>query len=93
MPITIVISSFTSQGRLKLNQIDLSTYKISDIPNLDAVQLSSFNGCENTLIKEVPRLNAVPLASFFLPLTEVGNKVARIDFIWGRAEKRCQGLP
>ena len=77
-------------GKLKLNQIDLSTYKISNIPNLDAVQLSNFKGWENTLIKDVPGLNTVPLANFPLPLREKGDKVARIDFIWGSAEKRRQ---
>ena len=85
-----LLSQNPTLGKLKLNQIDLSTYTISDIPNLDAVQLSNFNGWENTLIKDVPGLNAVALASFPLPLTEAGNKVARIDFIWGRAEKRRQ---
>ncbi|MGB3649742.1 MAG: hypothetical protein WBA41_00830 [Rivularia sp. (in: cyanobacteria)] len=75
-----LLSQNPTLGKLKFNQIDLSTYTISDIPNLDAVQLSNFNGWENTLIKDVPRLNAVPLASFPLSLTEVGNKVARIDF-------------
>ncbi|NJN12995.1 MAG: hypothetical protein HC815_35725 [Richelia sp. RM1_1_1] len=85
-----LLSQNPTLGKLKLNQIDLSTYTISDIPNLDAVQLSNFNAWENTLIEDVPGLNAVPLASFPLPLTEVGNKVARIDFIWGRAEKRRQ---
>ena len=90
----ITLSSLLSQnptlGNLKLNQIDLSTYTISDIPNLDAVRLSNFKGWENALVKDIPGLNAVPLASFPLPLTESGNTVARIDFIWGRAEKRRQ---
>ncbi len=82
-----LLSQNPTLGKLKLNQIDLSTYTISDIPNLDAVQLSNFKGWENTLIKDVPGLNAVPLASFPLPLTEVGDKVARIDFIWGSCRK------
>jgi hypothetical protein len=77
-------------GKLKLNQINLSSYTISDIPNLDAVQLSNFAGWQNTLIKDIPGLNTVPLASFPLPLTESGNTFARIDFIWGTAEKRRQ---
>jgi hypothetical protein len=54
------------------------------------VQLSKFTGWQNTLIKDIPGLNAVPLASFPLPLTESGNTFARIDFIWGTAEKRRQ---
>ena len=88
------LSNLLSQNpalrKLKLNQVDLSTYTISDIPNLNAVQLSNFKGWENALVKDIPGLSDVPLASFPLPLTESGNKVARIDFIWGRAEKRRQ---
>ena len=90
----ITVSSLLSQnptlGKLKLNLIDLSTYTISDIPNLDAVQLSNLKGWENALVKDIPGLSDVPLASFPLPLTELGNKIARIDFIWGTAEKRRQ---
>jgi hypothetical protein len=85
-----LLSQNPELGKLKLNQIDLSSYKISDIPNLDAVQLSKFTAWQNTLIKDIPGLNAVPLASFPLPLTEAGNNIARIDFIWGTAEKRRQ---
>jgi hypothetical protein len=85
-----LLSQNPELGKLKLNQINLSSYTISDIPNLDAVQLSKFTGWQNTLIKDIPGLNAVPLASFLLPLTEAGNNIARIDFIWGTAEKRRQ---
>ena len=88
--LTKLLSQNPTLGNLKLNQIDLSTYTIFDIPNLDAVRLSNFKGWENALVKDIPGLNAVPLASFPLPLTESGNTVARIDFIWGRAEKRRQ---
>ena len=88
--LTKLLSQNPTLGNLKLNQIDLSTYTIYDIPNLDAVRLSNFKGWENTLIKDIPGLSDVPLASFPLPLTESVNKVARIDFIWGTAEKRRQ---
>ncbi|NJN12853.1 MAG: hypothetical protein HC836_41935 [Richelia sp. RM2_1_2] len=85
-----LLSQNPTLAKLKLNQIDLSKYTISDIPNLDAVQLSNFKGWENTLIKDIPGLNAVPLATYPVPLTEAGNTVARIDLIWGTAEKRRQ---
>ena len=78
--LTKLLSQNPTLGNLKLNQIDLSTYTIFDIPNLDAVRLSNFKGWENALVKDIPGLNAVPLASFPLPLTESGNTVARIDF-------------
>jgi hypothetical protein len=89
-PLSNLISQNPSLGKLKLKQIDLSSYTIADIPNIDAVQISKFAGWQNTLIKDVPGLNYVPLASFPLPLTETGSKVARIDFIWGGSEKRRQ---
>jgi hypothetical protein len=85
-----LLSQNPELGKLKLNQINLSSYTIADIPNLDAVQLSKFTGWQNTLIKDIPGLNTVPLASFPLPLTESSNNIARIDFIWGTAEKRRQ---
>ncbi len=87
-PLSDLLSQNPALGKLKLNQTDLSKTIISDIPNLDAVQLSNFAGWQNTLIKDIPGLNTVPLASFPVPLTESGNTVARIDFIWGTAEKR-----
>jgi hypothetical protein len=85
-----LLSQNPELGKLKLNQTNLSSYTIADIPNLDAVQLSKFAGWQDTLIKDIPGLNAVPLASFPRPLTADGNKVARIDAIWGTAEKRRQ---
>jgi hypothetical protein len=89
-PLSNLLLKNPELGKLKLNQINLSSYTISDIPNLDAVQLSKFADWQNTLIKDIPGLNAVPLAFFPLPLTEAGNNIARIDFIWGTAEKRRQ---
>lgn len=77
-------------GELKLNQTDLSSYTIEDISNVDAVQLSNFTGWQNTIISEVPGLGALPLTEFPIPLAELGNTFARIDFIWGKAEKRRQ---
>lgn len=90
IPLSNLLSQNPALGKLKLNQVDLSKNTISDIPNLDAVQLSKFVGWGNTLIKDIPGLNTVPLASFPVPLTESGNTVARIDSIWGTAEKRRQ---
>ncbi|MBW4435220.1 MAG: M23 family peptidase [Pelatocladus maniniholoensis HA4357-MV3] len=89
-PLSTLLAQNPALGKLKLNQIDLSSYTISDIPNIDAVQLSNFAGWQDTLISGVPGLNALPLTSFPIPLAELGNTVARIDFIWGKAEKRRQ---
>jgi hypothetical protein len=87
-PLSTLLDQNPAWGKLKLNEIDLLSYAIADIPNIDAVQLGQFQGWQNTLIADVPALNALPLASFPVPLSEVGNAVARIDTIWGRGEKR-----
>ncbi|MCL1475112.1 M23 family peptidase [Argonema antarcticum A004/B2] len=88
MTLSTLLAQNPNLGELKLNQIDLSEYVIADIPNIESVQLGQFSGWQDTLIADVPALNALPLASFPVPLTELGNAVARIDFIWGKAEQK-----
>ncbi len=89
-PLSKLLAQNQALGELKLNQTNLSSYTIEDIPNVDAVQLSNFTGWQNTLISGVPGLGALPLTEFPIPLAEFGNTFARIDFIWGKAEKRRQ---
>ncbi|MBW4604356.1 MAG: M23 family peptidase [Calothrix sp. FI2-JRJ7] len=89
-PLSNLLAQNQTLGELKLNQTDLSSYTIEDIPNVDAVQLSDFVGWQNTLISDVPGLGALPLTEFPIPLAELGNTFARIDFVWGKAEKRRQ---
>ncbi|BAZ08857.1 hypothetical protein NIES4071_06630 [Calothrix sp. NIES-4071] len=89
-PLREIVAQSSALGKLKLNQIDLSPYTVADIPGIETVQLSNFTGWQNSLIKDVPLLNSLSLASFPIKLAESGNTVARIDFIWGQAEKRRQ---
>ncbi|RUT03792.1 hypothetical protein DSM106972_047060 [Dulcicalothrix desertica PCC 7102] len=89
-PLSNLLAQNQTLAELKLNQTDLSSYTVEDIPNVDAVQLSNFSGWQNTLIYKVPGLGALPLTEFPIPLSELGNTFARIDFIWGKAEKRRQ---
>lgn len=87
-PLKEIVAPDSALGKLKLNQIDLSPYTVADIPGVETVQLSNFTGWQNSLIKDVPLLNSLSLASFPIKLNESGNTVARIDLIWGKAEKR-----
>ncbi|MBD2181006.1 M23 family peptidase [Planktothrix sp. FACHB-1355] len=87
-PLSTLLIQNPNLGELKLNQIDLSEYAIADIPNIESVQLGQFSGWQDTLIADVPNLNTLPLGSFPVPLTELGNAVARIDFIWSKAEQK-----
>ena len=87
-PLSTLLAQNPNLGEMKLNEIDLSQYAIADIPNIESVQLGQFQGWQDTLIADVPALNALPLNSFPVPLTELGSTIARIDFIWGKAEKK-----
>lgn len=87
-PLSTLLTNNPALGDLKLNEVDLSQYTIADIPNIESVQLGQFQGWQDALIADVPGLNALALASFPVPLAELGNTVAQIDMIWGKAEKR-----
>uniref|UniRef100_A0A8J6ZVZ8 M23 family peptidase n=1 Tax=Desmonostoc muscorum LEGE 12446 TaxID=1828758 RepID=A0A8J6ZVZ8_DESMC len=75
-------------GQMKLEEIDLSEFSISSIPNLDAVQLQQFTGWMNSFIKDIPGLGQVPLGLMPNPITEIGSLVMRIDVVYGPAENR-----
>ncbi|MGA9381766.1 MAG: M23 family peptidase [Phormidium sp.] len=83
-----VLNSNPQLGQLKLEEIDLSQYSISSIPNLDSTQLAAFSNWQSTLVKDVPGLNVLPLSNFPNPVAELGNLVMRIDAIYGNAERR-----
>lgn len=85
--LSTVLEQYPELGNLQLNLIDLSKFSISSIPNLDLVQLGQFENWQNSSINQIPGLKDLPLANFPLPLTELGNVVARIDSIYGKAEK------
>ncbi|BAZ33914.1 hypothetical protein NIES4074_64280 (plasmid) [Cylindrospermum sp. NIES-4074] len=75
-------------GQMKLEEIDLSKFSISSIPNLDAVPIQDFTNWMNSFVKDIPGLGQVPLASMPNPITEIGNLVMRIDGVYGPAENR-----
>ncbi|AFZ28332.1 hypothetical protein Cylst_6556 (plasmid) [Cylindrospermum stagnale PCC 7417] len=75
-------------GQMKLEEIDLSKFSISSIPNLDAVPIQDFTNWMNSNVSDIPGLGQVPLASMPNPITEIGNLVMRIDGVYGPAENR-----
>lgn len=85
--LSTLLEQYPQLGNLQLNLIDLSKFSISSIPNLNFVQLGQFENWQNSSIYQIPGLKDLPLANFPLPLTELGNVVARIDSIYGKAEK------
>lgn len=87
-PIAQVISEFPLLGESSLNQIDLSEFALTEIPNLVNVSLEEFIGWEEELLTNIPNFNRIPLANFPNAVTEVGNTVMRIDMIYSQAEKQ-----
>ena len=75
-------------ANLKLGSIDLNNFSINSIPNLTATELANFDNFEQSLISEVPGLSEVPLGNFPNGIPLAGTFIARIDFVWGRAESR-----
>jgi murein DD-endopeptidase MepM/ murein hydrolase activator NlpD len=85
-----LISSNEALGELKLGEIDLSQYSLSDIPNLDSVELGQYQEWANALVEEIPGLNQVPLSDFPNPIAEIGGIVMRIDMIYSDAENKSR---
>jgi murein DD-endopeptidase MepM/ murein hydrolase activator NlpD len=85
-----VISSNEALGELKLEEIDLSQYSLSDIPNLDSVELGQYQEWANAFVEDIPGLNQVPLSEFPNPIAEIGGIVMRIDMIYSDAENKSQ---
>ena len=74
-------------GNLQLSSIDLSQYSLASIPNLSKTSLENFEGWENSFVDEIPGLNNLPLGQFPNPISPVGSTFARIDVVWGKAER------
>jgi len=77
-------------GDTVLNTIDLSSFNIHSIPKLDLVAIEQFKGWEVNSIDSVPGLAQLPWGKFPIPIKTIDETlgvVARIDAVWGLAEK------
>lgn len=83
-----VAASDPHLGQLTLKQINLSPYAIASIPNLDQVPLGQFEQWQKAYLKDVAGLKNLPLAAYPVPPIEAGDLVARIDAVWGTAERQ-----
>lgn len=81
-----VLATSPQAGQLQLREIDLSSFSITSIPNLEAVQLQQFEGWMNSFVEDVPGLGNVPLESMPNPIAELGSLIMRIDQVYGPAE-------
>jgi hypothetical protein len=80
------LSSNPTLSDIKLGDIDLDSFSITDIPNLEVTQISRFEGWDQSKISEVPGLENVPLSQFPNGITGLEGIIARIDVAWGTAE-------
>jgi len=85
-PLATVLAQSPQIRDTKLNEIDLSQFPLSSIPNLSATDLRQFAGWQNSLMSDVPGLSSLPLTEFPNPIATLGNVVMRIDAIYGTAE-------
>jgi murein DD-endopeptidase MepM/ murein hydrolase activator NlpD len=88
-----VLAISPQAGQLQLREIDLSSFPVTSIPNLKAVQLQQFEGWMNSFVEDVPGLGHVPLGAMPNPSpsesfanAELGSLVMRIDQVYGPAE-------
>ncbi len=76
-----VLKSNPTLLQVQLQEIDLSPYKIRDIPNLAGVYLEKFVGWEDVLIKDIPQLGSLPLGAYPIPVEARGDLALKISEI------------
>ncbi|HBK65997.1 MAG TPA: hypothetical protein DD000_21560, partial [Cyanobacteria bacterium UBA11166] len=73
-------------GDISLANLDLSKYKVADIPNLDITQLGAFKDWQAVEIQDIPGLAKVPFNNFPDSPQINGQTVGTIDVVFGAAE-------
>jgi hypothetical protein len=73
-------------GEFVLDDIDLSAFRINQIPGIAQTALGTLNGFEQATLNQVPGLRDLPLSSFPNPVAAVGTMTMQIDMIWGPRE-------
>jgi hypothetical protein len=73
-------------GDISLANLDLSKYKVADIPNLDITQLGAFKDWQSVKIQDIPGLAKVPFSNFPDSPQINGQTVGTVDVVFGAAE-------
>lgn len=81
-----VVQRWPELGGLVLDDIDLSTFSINQIPGMTQVALGTLRGFEQATIDQVPGMRDLSLSRFPNPVAAVGNMTMQIDMIWGPRE-------
>ena len=75
-------------GELRLNQIDLKDFNITDIPNVERIPVQNLTDWQSAVFSEIPGLKDVVFGQMPNPLAIFGGPVARIDMVYGPAETK-----
>ena len=83
-PQALTVSQLTQQfpqlASVRLKNLDLSQYTMSQIPGLENTPIGSFQNWEQVLMKGIPGFDKIPFSQFPSPMTEgVDAFVARVD--------------
>jgi hypothetical protein len=73
---------------INLNSLDLSKYKVSDIPGLSSVSLGSLKDWETSTISSIPGLADLPFTQFPQPLALTGAGIGQVDIAFSYKESR-----
>lgn len=88
LKISEAIGQYPQISGLGFDNLDLSKYSFSSIPNLDITQFQNLEKFQDVFLQGVPGLGKVPLAKFPAPLGEGANPyVARMDVPLGKDEE------
>lgn len=88
-PVSEILSTNNlDPSAINLNSLDLSKYKVSDIPGLSSVSLGSLKDWETSTISSIPGLADLPFTQFPQPLALTGAGIGQVDIAFSYKESR-----
>lgn len=85
-----VINNYPELKDIELGEINLSSYKLTSIPEIENTALKNFTNWQNTTISRVPGLNQVTFNNFpNVPMLQ-GNITGKVDLTLKEVENRRQ---
>lgn len=73
-------------AKLLGKELDLSSYKINDIPGIEIVPIQNFKGWAVATVDGIPALSQVRWNDFPVPPPGKIRAIARVDFTWSKEE-------
>lgn len=83
-----IVKRLPQLGQLRLNQINLEDFAITDIPNIERIPLQNLTNWQSAIVADIPGLKNVVLGQMPNPLALVAGSISRVDSIYGKAETK-----